>query len=276
MYPALDPGAVGIRLPFEEMCALAAKTGFGGVPAPLDLAAERGAGEVRAILDGHGLVASHWGCPVNLGAPDEAFEAALASLDGKAALAAGLGCDRCVTWLSPASDELEYAANFERHAKRIRRVGEALARHGCRFGIEYIGTKSLWEKRRHPFVHTMKGLLDLLKAAGADNLGVLLDSWHWHCAGDSAGEIESLPCARVVLVHLNDAPRGVPKEDLVDNRRELPGATGVIDIAGFVGALGRIGYDGPAAAEPFNQEVNGMEDEAAAGAVIASLGKVMG
>jgi sugar phosphate isomerase/epimerase len=32
----------------------------------------------------------------------------------------------------------------------------------------------------------------------------------------------------------------------------LPGASGVIDLAGFLGALAHIGYDGPAAVEPFD------------------------
>ncbi len=33
--------------------------------------------------------------------------------------------------------------------------------------------------------------------------------------------------------------------------RNLPGATGVIDIAGFLQALQSIGYDGPITPEPF-------------------------
>ena len=34
-------------------------------------------------------------------------------------------------------------------------------------------------------------------------------------------------------------------------QRELPGATGVIDLAQFIAALRRLGYDGPVRAEPF-------------------------
>ena len=40
-------------------------------------------------------------------------------------------------------------------------------------------------------------------------------------------------------------------DDYMDNERALPGATGVVDIAGFLGALNTIGYDGPIVPEPF-------------------------
>jgi hypothetical protein len=38
----------------------------------------------------------------------------------------------------------------------------------------------------------------------------------------------------------------------------LPGASGVIDVAGFLQALDHIGYDGPVAAGPFNAGLNAM------------------
>ncbi len=58
-------------------------------------------------------------------------------------------------------------------------------------------------------------------------------------------------------------------------RRELPLATGVIDIKVFLNALVKIGYDGPLRAEPFNQYVNAMDDESACQASIESLRKAM-
>ena len=43
-----------------------------------------------------------------------------------------------------------------------------------------------------------------------------------------------------------------------DGRRELPSATGVIDVKAFLNALVKIGYDGPVRAEPFNKKLNAM------------------
>ena len=47
----------------------------------------------------------------------------------------------------------------------------------------------------------------------------------------------------------------------LDNVRDLPGATGVIDIAGFLRALQSIGYDGPVTPEPFKKELAALPSD---------------
>jgi sugar phosphate isomerase/epimerase len=78
----------------------------------------------------------------------------------------------------------------------------------------------------------------------------------------------------VVDVHVNDAPEGVPVDEQMDNVRDLPGATGVIDIGAFLGALEEMGYEGPVMIEPFSQRLRQMEREEAVAATAAALGKV--
>jgi sugar phosphate isomerase/epimerase len=60
---------------------------------------------------------------------------------------------------------------------------------------------------------------------------------------------------------------------MLDNHRELPCATGLIDLAGFLSALNEIGYDGPVRAEPFNQTVNHMPKDEACEAAAVSIKK---
>jgi predicted xylose isomerase-like sugar epimerase len=74
-------------------------------------------------------------------------------------------------------------------------------------------------------------------------------------------------------VDLNDAPAGIPVDQQVDGKRELPAATGVIDAKSFLGALEKIGDDGPVRAEPFNEAVRRMAPEDALAATMASLKK---
>ena len=50
-------------------------------------------------------------------------------------------------------------------------------------------------------------------------------------------------------------------------------ATGVIDMQSFMSALVEIGYDGPTRAEPFNQALRDMEDEAALKATYDAMKK---
>ena len=100
-----------------------------------------------------------------------------------------------------------------------------------------------------------------------------MDSWHWWTAGDTEADILSLDPVQVVAVDLNDAPAGIPREEQIDGRRELPMATGVIDVKVFLNALNRIGYRGPVRAEPFNQALNSLDNEAACAATIVALRK---
>ena len=75
-------------------------------------------------------------------------------------------------------------------------------------------------------------------------------------------------------VHVNDAPSGIDVDKQMDNRRALPVTTGVIDMKGFINALVKIGYDGPVEAEPFDQALRSMENDAALQKTIASLNRI--
>ena len=66
---------------------------------------------------------------------------------------------------------------------------------------------------------------------------------------------------------------GFDVADQIDGKRELPMATGVIPLQDFMDALVIIGYDGPLRAEPFNQPLRDMEDEAAVKATYDAMAK---
>ena len=121
----------------------------------------------------------------------------------------------------------------------------------------------------------MAEMKDLISEIGRDNVGFLLDSWHWYTAQETEADLLSLKASDVVLCHLNDAPAGIPVEQQVDNRRGLPCATGVIDVKTFLGAMIRIGYDGPVVCEPFSQELRQMPPEQVLAAVAAAMKKAV-
>ena len=99
---------------------------------------------------------------------------------------------------------------------------------------------------------------ELIAEIGRDNVGLVLDSWHWYTAGETAEDLRGLANRDVVACDLNDAPRSVPVDQQRDGVRELPCATGVIDLRAFLKALAAIGYDGPVRAEPFNATLRTM------------------
>jgi len=75
-------------------------------------------------------------------------------------------------------------------------------------------------------------------------------------------------------VHVNDGIAGRTAKEQLDQERALPGETGVIDLATFMGALVEMAYSGPVVVEPFSQRLREMAPEAAIKETAASLDRI--
>ncbi len=274
MFKSLSPGAIGVKVSsLAEGLDLAARHGFEGYHFSIGEAAQLGAAQVKELAASKGVRLSAWGFPVNYRGSEADWRRDLEGLPRLARAGAELGARRTATWIMPCSDELTYEQNFKFHGERLKPAASILAEQGIRLGLEYITPRTLWTSKKYPFAHNMGQMQELAGAIGP-NVGFLMDSWHWHCAGETIGDLGRLSPEQVVDVHVNDAPAGVPLDQQVDNVRALPGETGVIDIAGFLKALKQIGYDGPVMVEPFSERVRKMGPEEACAATAAALGKV--
>jgi sugar phosphate isomerase/epimerase len=264
MFRNISPPAIGIRTDFASAVALAQGHGWQGIDLPIAevarLAQERPADEVAALLAQAGLRPGGWGLPIDWRKPYD--QQALVTLAEQAALAGRLSCTRAYTWVPPGSDDLPFRENFSQHIARLQPIAQVLEEHGCRLGLEFIGPRTLREGRRYGFIYTLEGKLGLAQAIGP-NVGLLADSYHWYTSLGTLADLRGLRAADVVYVHVNDAPAGVAVEAQLDHVRRLPSATGVIDLAGFLGALREIGYDGPVTPEPFEPRLAEMPHDAA-------------
>lgn len=273
---ALTCGSIGVKADQREAIRLAAKYGFESVEASPSFLAGLYDGEMDALLADlktKKLVWAAAGLPVDFRGEQGKFDAGLKRLPDLASGLQRAHATRVGTWLSPSHDTLPYAGNLRRHVARLGEVAKILGDHGVRFGLEYVGPKTSWTKGKYPFVHNMRQARELIAAIGRPNVGLVLDSWHWYTAGDTADDLLKLTNRDVVACDLNDAPVGIPVERQMDSSRELPCATGVIDLKTFLGALVTIGYDGPVRAEPFNQALRDMPDEEAVAATAAAMKK---
>ena len=264
MFTSLSTGTLGFSAPLEEALGLARTNGFDGLDLSMGelqrLAGESSIQDVRDRFSAAGVRPGGWGLAVDFRTDDAAYQRGLADLPAQAALAQDLGSPWCSTWILPFSDELDYEANMRRHAERLRPVAQTLADHGCRLGLEFVGPKTLRAGRRHEFIHTIAGALELGERIGTGNTGLLLDCFHWYTAHGTAEDLAGLSAEQVVYVHVNDAVGGRGPDEQIDNQRMLPGTGGVIDITEFLQALQRMGYDGPVAVEPFNAEINALPE----------------
>lgn len=272
----LCPGRIGVKTSQEETLSLAAEFGFESVEPFGWHLAKLNADELADLtesLKAKQLVWGAAGLSVDFRSDDASFSKGLKKLPEEAAALQNAGVTRIGTWLRPSHDDLTYLANLRQHAKRLRQVARILDDHNLSLGLEYVGPRTSWTVKRYAFIHTMAETQELISEIGASNVGLVLDSWHWYTAEESIDAIKSLENQEVVAVDLNDAPAGIPVEKQIDNRRELPAATGVIDVKSFLNALVEIGYDGPIRAEPFNKPLNELDNKPAVQATATAIKK---
>ncbi|RIX59433.1 sugar phosphate isomerase/epimerase [Paenibacillus nanensis] len=262
MLRGLSGAGLGKLESGRQLIELAGRYGFQAVD--LDaraLVREYGLDGARELLAKHNVVLGSIGLPVEWRASESAFQEGLEELASHAAAAQALGCTRCCTYILPSTDEK--AAHFMAVAtRRLRQCAVILGAYGISLGLEFVGPHHLRERWKHPFIWTMEETLDWIAAIGEANVGLLLDAYHWYTNELGTEAIEALRPEQIVHVHLNDAPN-VPVSEALDNGRLYPGE-GVIDLAGFLKALDKIGYRGPVAQEILTAEApNGTPEELA-------------
>ncbi|OCT14574.1 xylose isomerase [Paenibacillus pectinilyticus] len=231
----------------EQFIELAAKYGFQAVDLDaLSLVEAHTVAGARELLEKNGLVVGSIGLPVEWRTTEEAFREGLPKLAQAAEAAAALGCTSCCTYVLPSTDF--GAAHFMALAtRRLRTCAQILGAYGIRLGLEFVGPHHLRTRWQNPFIWTIDETLDWIDAIGEPGVGLLFDSYHWYTNGGTVADIEKLRVDQIVHVHINDAP-DVPVADVLDNGRLYPGE-GVIDLAGFLQGLHRIGYTGAVAQE---------------------------
>lgn len=269
MFTALSPGAIGVSTPTLEDRISAAKTGgFEGVEIDPNEIAQRGGLVCRNIMAAAGIKPAGWGIPFDWRGSEEAWHSGLESFREQVKACADLDCLRVITWIMPASNDLEFEANYRYHINRLKPVADILAEYGGSLGLEYIGPKTLRDQFKYPFIWTAGDMLEMGREIG-QNVGLLVDCWHWYTSGGTSDALRMLAAQDVVYVHINDAPVGVAVDKQVDNVRCLPLETGVIDLEGFLAAIKATGYQGPVIPEPFKQSLYELPSDKARLAALA-------
>ena len=119
------------------------------------------------------------------------------------------------------------------------------AEHGVALGFEFLGQPDC-------SVPTLDLADEIVRAAARDNLGLVIDSFHFYAGGSNVQMIEKLDPRSVYIFHINDA-EDLPRAQLEDCHRLLPGL-GILPLREMVDALRKIGYDDVASVEIFRPE----------------------
>jgi sugar phosphate isomerase/epimerase len=262
----LNPGAIGVSLNNDQLLEKASELGFDAIvlnSGELATWDEAKIAAYKGLMHENRLSAGASGLPIEFRDTQERFQEDIERVAQLLPKVQELGVSRMSTWIMPCHDELPYESNMEQHAVRLKKVAALLKEYRIRLGLEYVGPKTLKESKKYPFVSNMKEVKELIERIGESNVGIQLDAFHWYCAGESREDLLSLSADDVVTVDLNDAKFGRTRDQQLDWERELPSDSGVIDLKTFLAALQEIGYVGPLRAEPFNRELNNMDDQEA-------------
>lgn len=136
----------------------------------------------------------------------------------------------------------------------IRELADIAEPYGVKLAFEFIG---------HPqcCINTFQQGYDVVQAAERDNVGLILDLFHFHAMGSSISDIESADIHKIFMVHMNDV-EDLPRGACTDADRLWPG-DGAIDTDAILSALHAKGFDGVFSLELFRPEYWEMDIETA-------------
>lgn len=116
------------------------------------------------------------------------------------------------------------------------------SRHGVKLAFEFLGQSDC-------SVPTLDLANEIVCRAESDNLGLVIDSFHFYAGGSTTDMIRRVKPESIYVFHINDA-EDKPAAELNDSHRLLPGL-GILPLAEIVRSFRTIGYDDVASVEIF-------------------------
>ena len=129
--------------------------------------------------------------------------------------------------------------------KVLNELCDIAARYNVTLAFEFLGQPDC-------SVPALDLAAEIVRKAGRENLGLVIDSFHFYAGGSTLEMIEALEPKLIQIFHINDA-EDLPRDQLEDRHRLLPGL-GILPLREMVSAFRRIGYDKVASVEIFRPE----------------------
>jgi sugar phosphate isomerase/epimerase len=249
MYKNFSPASLGITGRQSELIELALTYGFRGFDIDMSDMRRRALrstpDEAYKYLKATDLLIGGFNADIDLDAEDDAYKAQLAALHGIAELAAQWNVKYACVMLPAATDRAAYPEYFEVIRARLTQVAEALKARNLKLAVTFSGCKSAAAEKQFPFINNAEGLVALVKAIAADNVGMIVDSFDWLVSGSTLAQLATLDPKKIVAVSLGSVIAGVSPAEATPDDRVLPVLEGPLSHVAFVMKLKEIGYDGP-------------------------------
>lgn len=124
--------------------------------------------------------------------------------------------------------------------------------YGIKIAMEFVG---------HPqcTVNTFDQAYDIVETVNRENVGLVLDCFHFHAMGSKMGDLKNADGSKIFILHMDDT-EDFPIGFLTDEDRVWPGL-GAIDLDGILSTLKEIGFSDVASVELFRPEYYQLDAE---------------
>jgi len=154
-------------------------------------------------------------------------------------------CNYIVVVPSPKPSGVSKEEIKQESILRLEELSKITQGYDAGLAFEFIGTGNC-------SVKTLDDAWQIVKEAELENVGLVVDAFHFYTGGSSIQSIKNIPPDKIIIFHINDC-EDLPIEELQDKHRLLPGE-GVIPLREIAGALKSIGYNRVVSVELFRPD----------------------
>ena len=134
---------------------------------------------------------------------------------------------------------------IDESVKVLNELADIASERGVSLAFEFLGQTDC-------SVQTLDLAHEIIDRVDRDEVGLVIDAFHFYAGGSTIDMIEALDPKRLFIFHIDDA-EDRPRRELTDAHRLLPGL-GTLPLAEIIAAFRRIGYDSNASVELFRPE----------------------
>ncbi len=142
----------------------------------------------------------------------------------------------------------------EESVRVLNDLADFAAKYGVKLAYEFVGYPNC-------SVNTFGQTYEIVKAVNRDDVGMVLDCFHFHAMGSRIEDLQKADPKKIFIFHIDDS-EDLPIGALRDDKRLWPGE-GAIDLDSILKTLKEIGYSEMVSVELFRPEYWDWEIERA-------------
>ncbi len=169
----------------------------------------------------------------------------VAECEKLSSIAAEIKCPYIVVVPGKLPDGASTEAIVEESVRVLTELSDIALGHGVSLAFEFLGQTDC-------SVQTLDLASEIVQEVYRDNIGLVLDTFHFYAGGSSMEAIRQLDPSKLFIFHINDA-EDLPKAELTDAHRLYPGL-GILPLTEIQSELSAAGYDRMVSVEIFRPE----------------------